>query len=400
MSDTPVSGAAEAQNIVVRGARTHNLKNIDLTLPVGKLIIVTGVSGSGKSSLAFDTIYAEGQRRYVESLSAYARQFLERMEKPDVDRIDGISPAIAIRQKNSIRNPRSTVGTTTEIHDYMRLLFARVGRTFCRKCGQEVVRETAEVVARQLRRAAGRHAAAASASICRSSTRRVVERRDAGSRRAARGRASDDASPDATAVARRTAQAAPAAGAGGRRRRSTACAARASRACSSTARAVAFDDVDPADAARSRRCCRSIVDRVQLDGRGSAPAPDRFDRDRVSRRRRRRLGGSADSRGVSDRTVAIMFSERFECRTCGIAYEDPQPRLFSFNNPFGACPTCHGFGNIIELDMDLVVPDPKQVDPAGRDRAVDQAALSRAAGGAEARARRSTRSGSTCRGRT
>src|SRR5215468_5826187 len=136
--------------LVVRGARTHNLKNIDVTLPAGKLAIITGVSGSGKSSLAFDTIYAEGQRRYVESLSAYARQFLERMEKPDVDRIEGICPAIAIRQKNSVRNPRSTVGTTTEIHDYMRLLYARVGRTYCRQCGQEVVRETAEVVARRL----------------------------------------------------------------------------------------------------------------------------------------------------------------------------------------------------------------------------------------------------------
>src|SRR5213595_1418318 len=144
-------GASAGQaDLVVRGARTHNLKNIDVTIPVGKLVIVTGVSGSGKSSLAFDTIYAEGQRRYVESLSAYARQFLERMEKPDVDRIDGIAPAIAIRQKNSVRNPRSTVGTTTEIHDYMRLLFARIGRTLCRKCGREVVRETAEVVARQL----------------------------------------------------------------------------------------------------------------------------------------------------------------------------------------------------------------------------------------------------------
>src|SRR5450759_4750359 len=139
-----------ATDIVIHGARTHNLKNIDLALPLGQLIIITGVSGSGKSSLAFDTIYAEGQRRYVESLSAYARQFLERMEKPDVDRIDGISPAIAIRQKNSIRNPRSTVGTTTEIHDYLRLLFARVGRTFCRNCGKEVVRETAEVVAGQI----------------------------------------------------------------------------------------------------------------------------------------------------------------------------------------------------------------------------------------------------------
>src|SRR5258707_2202524 len=150
MPETVTPEAGHAADLVVRGARTHNLKNIDLTLPVGKLVIVTGVSGSGKSSLAFDTIYAEGQRRYVESLSAYARQFLERMEKPDVDRIDGISPAIAIRQKNSIRNPRSTVGTTTEIHDYMRLLYPRVRRPFCRNCGREVVRETAEVVAAQL----------------------------------------------------------------------------------------------------------------------------------------------------------------------------------------------------------------------------------------------------------
>ena len=150
--------AENSSALVIRGARTHNLKNVDLTLPAGQLIVFTGVSGSGKSSLAFDTIYAEGQRRYVESLSAYARQFLERMEKPDVDRIDGICPSIAIRQKNSVRNPRSTVGTVTEIHDYMRLLYARVGRTICRKCGQEVIRETAEVVANQLLDAARRHA--------------------------------------------------------------------------------------------------------------------------------------------------------------------------------------------------------------------------------------------------
>ena len=163
MSDTNSAAAAapaEPAELVVRGARTHNLKNIDLSLPLGKLIITTGVSGSGKSSLAFDTIYAEGQRRYVESLSAYARQFLERMEKPDVDRIDGIAPAIAIRQKNSIRNPRSTVGTTTEIHDYMRLLYARVGRTFCRNCGREVIRETAEVVAHSSANCRSRHTVA------------------------------------------------------------------------------------------------------------------------------------------------------------------------------------------------------------------------------------------------
>src|SRR5512132_2870853 len=146
----PSTRETKRGQIIIRGARTHNLKNVDLTLPPRSLVVMTGVSGSGKSSLAFDTIYAEGQRRYVESLSAYARQFLERMEKPDVDSIEGICPAIAIRQKNSIRNPRSTVGTTTEIHDYLRLLYARVGSTVCRGCGRKVIRETAEVVARRL----------------------------------------------------------------------------------------------------------------------------------------------------------------------------------------------------------------------------------------------------------
>src|SRR3974390_664761 len=137
-------------NIVVRGARVHNLKNIDLEIPHNALTVVTGVSGSGKSSLAFDTIYAEGQRRYVESLSAYARQFLERMEKPDVDEISGIAPAVAIRQKNSTRNPRSTVATSTEIYDYLRLLFARCGQTFCIKCGSEVRRDSPDEIARRV----------------------------------------------------------------------------------------------------------------------------------------------------------------------------------------------------------------------------------------------------------
>ncbi|HET7851086.1 MAG TPA: excinuclease ABC subunit A, partial [Pseudolabrys sp.] len=140
----------DARAITIHGAREHNLKNIDVSIPRDKLVVFTGLSGSGKSSLAFDTIYAEGQRRYVESLSAYARQFLERMEKPDVDAIDGIAPAIAIRQKNTIRNPRSTVGTTTEIHDYLRLLWARVGQTVCRQCGRTVERESPELVADQL----------------------------------------------------------------------------------------------------------------------------------------------------------------------------------------------------------------------------------------------------------
>src|SRR3981081_1799307 len=135
------------ETIVVRGARVHNLKNVDCEIPHNALTVVTGVSGSGKSSLAFDTIYAEGQRRYVESLSAYARQFLERIEKPNVDVKKGIAPAVAIRQKNTTRNPRSTVGTATEIYDYLRLLFARVGRTYCLQCGQQVKKDTVDEVA-------------------------------------------------------------------------------------------------------------------------------------------------------------------------------------------------------------------------------------------------------------
>src|SRR5689334_16715448 len=136
--------------IVIRGARVHNLKNISLSIPHHLLTVVTGVSGSGKSSLVFDTIYAEGQRRYVESLSAYARQFLERMEKPDLDEIDGIAPPIAIRQKNTTRNPRSTVATSTELYDFLRLLFARVGRSYCPKCGQRVQRDTVDQVAQHM----------------------------------------------------------------------------------------------------------------------------------------------------------------------------------------------------------------------------------------------------------
>ena len=136
--------------MVVRGARVHNLRNITLSLPLNKLTVITGVSGSGKSSLAFDTVYAEGQRRYIESLSSYARQFLERMEKPDVDEIDGIAPAIAIRQKNTTRNPRSTVATSTEVYAFMRLLWARAGRTYCPQCGRQVEKDTVDAVARQV----------------------------------------------------------------------------------------------------------------------------------------------------------------------------------------------------------------------------------------------------------
>ena len=344
----PLSAVSASDAIVVRGARTHNLKNIDLSLPTGKLIIVTGVSGSGKSSLAFDTIYAEGQRRYVGSLSAYARQFLERMEKPDVDRIDGICPAIAIRQKNSIRNPRSTVGTTTEIHDYLRLLYARIGRTFCRNCGQEVTRETAEVVAQRLstlphgaRLLIGFDMPVVAVSAVEDSEP-----------------AEEIASLDSEATLPLSMPDTPAR------------TARANGVESVTAtldalrkkgfhrlyvddQAVMLDEVDPASLT-GRPFVQVIVDRVKIEGEMRARLTDSIETAYLEG------GGAAFAiELVANQPIprVHVFSERFECRRCNLPYEDPQPRLFSFNNPFGACPVCHGFGNIIELDMALVVPD-------------------------------------------
>jgi excinuclease ABC subunit A len=328
--------------LIVRGARTHNLKNIDVTLPSGKLIIITGVSGSGKSSLAFDTIYAEGQRRYVESLSAYARQFLERMEKPDVDRIEGICPAIAIRQKNSVRNPRSTVGTTTEIHDYMRLLFARVGRTYCRQCGQEVIRETAEVVARRLGElpAGTRLLIGFELPVVAMATPKAGSEVDNGDEDA------DDEAQDAKLKTQMLPLTDPIGETlEGLRRRGYG-------RLLIDGQAVSFDEVDRA-ALKSRPTLEVVVDRLKIEGDLRSRLTDSIETSY-------REGGGAAFAVIVDDSSRIVFSERFECRTCGIAYETPQPRLFSFNNPFGACPTCHGFGNIIELDMNLVVPDPSK----------------------------------------
>jgi excinuclease ABC subunit A len=330
MPERPV--AAAATHIVIRGARTHNLKNIDVALPLGELIIVTGVSGSGKSSLAFDTIYAEGQRRYVSSLSAYARQFLERMEKPDVDRIEGICPAIAIRQKNSIRNPRSTVGTTTEIHDYLRLLFARIGRTFCRQCGDEVVRETAEIVARRLAELPEGARLLIGFDMPVVDPGAVVEGTDADSD-------DDDSNADPGSEIRDSGLGATL---DGLRRKGF-------HRLYVNGRTVTIDEVTAAEL-RDQTHLKVIIDRVKLEGDMRARLTDSIETAYLE------SGGTAFA--IEDSTGHVhVFSERFECRRCNLTYEAPQPRLFSFNNPFGACPTCHGFGNIIELDLDLVVPD-------------------------------------------
>jgi excinuclease ABC subunit A len=327
--------------IAVRGARTHNLKNVDVTLPPRSLIVMTGVSGSGKSSLAFDTIYAEGQRRYVESLSAYARQFLERMEKPDVDSIEGICPAIAIRQKNSIRNPRSTVGTTTEIHDYLRLLYARVGRTFCRGCGKEVIRETAEVVATRLaalpdgtRLLIGFDMPIVTAAPMSAAAEQEPDEEDVADAADGDGPAPQPVLPDLVDPVAETIASLRRKGFG---------------RLYVDGRTLNLDDVD-SRALENRALLHVIVDRVKVDADVRTRLTDSIETAYTE-------GGGAAFAIEAESLVVHRFSERFECRECNLQYEVPQPRLFSFNNPFGACPLCHGFGNIIELDMDLVVPD-------------------------------------------
>ncbi len=339
---------ADYSAIVVRGARVHNLKNVDCEIPHNQLTVVTGVSGSGKSSLVFDTVYAEGQRRYIESLSAYARQFLERMEKPDVDEISGIAPAVAIRQKNTTRNPRSTVATATEIYDYLRLLFARVGVTTCPKCGAVVRKDHVDEIADE------------------------VLKQDAGRRFHVLFRLNRDL----PAQKQRPAAAAADPSAGGL------------PAVTDSGQVGSGPQADDALKARLSQLRERGFNRLYQHGRVSEfstpeslldldfakPVYVLVDRLAVGPEIRQRLidsvelclreAGEAilefvapDAQPPANEPERLVFNERFECKRCGLPFQEPEPRLFSFNNPYGACPRCQGFGNTIDFDPDLVIPD-------------------------------------------
>jgi excinuclease ABC subunit A len=319
--------------IVIRGARTHNLKNIDCDLAHGKLTVVSGVSGSGKSSLAFDTIYAEGQRRYVESLSAYARQFLERIEKPDVDLIDGLAPAIAIKQKNTTRNPRSTVATATEIYDYLRLLFARCGTAHCIVCGGVVRRDTVDEIA-------------ASILALGEDTRlyalfpvkpRVAE-------------------PEVEAKKRKKtkAPANPALPNDAFKERLTELRTRGFNRLYQNGKMVEFSTPESLLDLDFAQGIYALVDRLVVSSENRARIVDAAE---IGFRESGEIVYETVPRDEETEPQRLRFSQAFECKVCHRIYRDPEPRLFSFNNPYGACERCQGFGNTIDFDLNLIIPD-------------------------------------------
>ena len=296
------------ENIVIKGARENNLKNIDVEIPRDKLTVVTGLSGSGKSSLAFDTIYAEGQRRYVESLSSYARMFLGQMDKPDVDSIDGLSPAISIDQKTTSKNPRSTVGTVTEIYDYLRLLYARIGIPHCPKCGREIRQQTVDQIVDRLMQLPEGTRLSLLAPVVRGKKgehKKILE--------------------DA--------------------KRSGYVRARVDGLVYDLAEEIPMDK-------NKKHTIEVIVDRIAI-------------KDSI----RRRLTDSAETAlslsgglltaELKDKDEELSFSQNYACPDCGISLEEITPRLFSFNNPHGACPTCSGLGIQMLIDPELIMPNRK-----------------------------------------
>ena len=332
------------ESIIVRGARVHNLKNIDFEVPHNTLTVVTGVSGSGKSSLAFDTIYAEGQRRYVESLSAYARQFLERIEKPDADSIDGIAPAVAIKQKNSTRNPRSTVATATEIYDYLRLLFARVGRTYCANCGQEVKKDTVDEIVDTVL-----------ALDPETRVQVVFPLQPAGAaaqepEKKRRGRKSKKAAAADTGLTEQMKTRLFDLRKGGFNRLYQA------------GQVVEFSTPESLLDLRFDQPVFVLVDRLTVSAESRARIVDAVETAyREAGEVIFELPARVDSQAFAGEgaraTRQLRFAQRFECKNCHLRYEEPEPRLFSFNNPYGACARCQGFGNTIDFDLDLVIPN-------------------------------------------
>jgi excinuclease ABC subunit A len=326
------------ETIVVRGARVHNLKNIDFEIPHNSLTVVTGVSGSGKSSLAFDTIYAEGQRRYVESLSAYARQFLERIEKPDADVIDGIAPAVAIRQKNTTRNPRSTVGTATEIYDYLRLLFARVGRTYCLQCGKQVKKDTVDEVADAVFKLGEGTRLNVLFPL-----QRVAPQATSG----------QEASPPAVKRKGKKKTDAGTLPSDQLKSRLLDLRTRGFNRLYQKGQIFEFSTPESLLNINFAEPVFLLVDRLVVSADSRARIVDSVE---ISYRESGEvIFETAPREGQPSKR--LRFSQRFECKECNLRYEEPEPRLFSFNNPFGACPRCQGFGNTIDFDLDLVIPD-------------------------------------------
>jgi excinuclease ABC subunit A len=334
ISVNPAAALSDSESLRVRGARTHNLKNVSVDIPHNEITVVTGVSGSGKSSLAFDTIYAEGQRRYVESLSAYARQFLERMEKPNVDEISGIAPAVAIRQKNTTRNPRSTVATATEIYDYLRLLYARCGQTFCIKCGAEVKRDSPdEIATRVLALPAGRR-------FFVLYELKVAPAQQAAQPRKTSKKKQTEVPQDALRSALLDLQ---------RRGFNRLLQAGNVHEFSSPETLLDVDFAKPVHV---------LVDRLSVSAESRSRLIDSIEICYREGHGEAILEFLPDATG--DTAQRLVFNERFECKNDGTIYQVPEPRLFSFNNPYGACPRCQGFGNTIDFDLNLVVPDPSK----------------------------------------
>jgi excinuclease ABC subunit A len=339
--------------ITIRGARTHNLKGIDVDIPHNALTVVSGVSGSGKSSLAFDTVYAEGQRRYVESLSAYARQFLERIEKPDVDHMDGLAPAIAIKQKNQTRNPRSTVATATEIYDYLRLLYARCGTVTCLHCGGIVKHDTVdEIVATLLALPEGTRTYALFPIV-------RAELKLEPMQQPATEATEEAAKPKKPATKKSAKPLKPVVDVSltltdTLKERLTELRRRGYNRLYQSGKIVEFSTPESLLELDFTQPIFALIDRLAISRDSRARIVDAIET------------GYRESGEVQFHTLAsaeienltkYRFSAAFECTTCHRAYREPEPRLFSFNNPFGACPRCQGFGNTIDFDPNLIIPD-------------------------------------------